>query len=330
MEKYIKELLFENDCVVVPGFGGFLTQYVSADIHPITHKFIPPFKKVAFNEQLQTNDGVLINAICQCELISKDEAIHKIKEFTDNAKDILSKRNLFELKDIGRFFYNTENKLEFEPETKTNYLEESYGLSEIFFKPIERNFTTMNKPSQVGKPVRQKQANTSEEGQEGPKKSQAGLIIFAVLFLLLGGATTFLYFNQDNQDLASINPFVILQEQNKNTVVETPPVVVADTVAEEPIAEVTTEEQPIEREEVITSKTGRYFVVIGSFKRKDNAFKVKENFESQSQSVSIIEPYGKKKFYRVSIADFETIDEAKTKMEELKASYGKNIWILTY
>jgi hypothetical protein len=35
---FIEELLWEHDCVVVPGWGGFIANYQSAKKNPITHE----------------------------------------------------------------------------------------------------------------------------------------------------------------------------------------------------------------------------------------------------------------------------------------------------
>ncbi len=75
IEKYIKYLLFEHDCVVIPDFGGFIANYVSADIHPIRHTFVPPSKNIAFNEMLKLNDGLLVAHIANHEHISREEAL---------------------------------------------------------------------------------------------------------------------------------------------------------------------------------------------------------------------------------------------------------------
>ena len=60
----ISKLLFEHDCVIVPGLGGFITNYKPAIIHPQHHTFHPPSKQIIFNAALNSNDGILINAYC--------------------------------------------------------------------------------------------------------------------------------------------------------------------------------------------------------------------------------------------------------------------------
>ena len=48
METYISELLYRHDCVILPGLGGFITNYRSAQIHPVSHTLRPPSKSISF------------------------------------------------------------------------------------------------------------------------------------------------------------------------------------------------------------------------------------------------------------------------------------------
>ena len=80
LETYISDLLYRYDCVIVPEFGAFLTQRISAKVHETTHAFYPPKKVLSFNEQLQANDGLLANYIASSERISFEQANKRIVE----------------------------------------------------------------------------------------------------------------------------------------------------------------------------------------------------------------------------------------------------------
>ncbi len=87
IEKYIRNLLYEHDCVVIPDFGGFIAHYVSASVHPIRHTFVPPSKEIAFNEMLKLNDGVLISYVASGEGVSREEAANRVREFAEGVKN---------------------------------------------------------------------------------------------------------------------------------------------------------------------------------------------------------------------------------------------------
>src|SRR5690606_7656533 len=78
---YISDLLYRYECVIVPGFGAFITQYHSAQINAETHELFPPQKTLSFNGQLLKNDGLLANHIAEVEKIPYGAALEKIEVF---------------------------------------------------------------------------------------------------------------------------------------------------------------------------------------------------------------------------------------------------------
>ncbi|MBC7920702.1 MAG: HU-CCDC81 and SPOR domain-containing protein [Ferruginibacter sp.] len=141
---YIKELLFEQDCVVIPEFGGFIANYVSAEIHSIRHTFTPPSKSIAFNEMLRLNDGLLASYASRKEGISREEALVNIRNFTRELREEIKQKNKYRLEEVGTLFLNHEQKLQFEPDNRVNFLNDSFGLPELLYKPVERGATQQN------------------------------------------------------------------------------------------------------------------------------------------------------------------------------------------
>ena len=128
IEDYIKDLLYRYDCVIIPNFGGFVTNRVSAKIHKDSNTFYPPTKQVGFNVNLIHNDGLLANYIASSENISFDQATSKIK-VTVSEWNKLIKTTSLPIKNIGSFSMNEKNQLIFSPSNKTNYLKSSFGLT---------------------------------------------------------------------------------------------------------------------------------------------------------------------------------------------------------
>ena len=87
LEHYISELLYRYNCVMVPGFGAFLTQMKSAVIHNSTSAFYPPTKVISFNEQVVTNDGLLVSYMAEAENISYEEMLVKVSDSTSDWKN---------------------------------------------------------------------------------------------------------------------------------------------------------------------------------------------------------------------------------------------------
>lgn len=138
ISSYINELLFEHDCVIVPGFGGFICNYQPAEIHPILHTISPPAKKVAFNRNLQANDGLLVNYIALAEDMSYDSAYELVQTWVSATSYMLAKNKELLLSNIGTLQNNHENNLQFEPTGDINYLKSSFGLKTITAEPVLR------------------------------------------------------------------------------------------------------------------------------------------------------------------------------------------------
>jgi hypothetical protein len=138
LEQYISELLYQYDCVVVPGLGGFVANYKSATIQPIQNTFSPPSKSISFNKNLNANDGLLANLIAQKEGFNFDVAIKKIEETVAVINRDLKLKKRVLLNDVGTLFLDSENRTQFEPEHSVNYLLGSYGLAVFQKQPIQR------------------------------------------------------------------------------------------------------------------------------------------------------------------------------------------------
>lgn len=128
---YIKKLLFQYDCVVVPELGGFLTHYQSASFMADTGQFLPPRKRLAFNEALRLDDGILINYIMLHASLSREETQRMVSDFVNDLKQHVLLAGSFSVEGIGLFTPNMEGKLQFDPELRHNFFGESFGMTAI-------------------------------------------------------------------------------------------------------------------------------------------------------------------------------------------------------
>ena len=72
LSKHIEVLLLENDCVIVPGLGGFIAHKRQAAYSIQKGEFMPPLRTIGFNPQLIMNDGLLVQSYMQrtCKLLT--------------------------------------------------------------------------------------------------------------------------------------------------------------------------------------------------------------------------------------------------------------------
>lgn len=143
--QYIGDLLFDHECVIVPGLGGFITSYVPARIDKDTHRFYPPSCRVAFNAGLSANDGILANHISASEKIPYKMAMEQIRKWTDDCFRKFQSGESLHLEDLGFLSMNAEGKLVFEPEVKVNFLGNAYGLPSFIAQAVHREEDLLDK-----------------------------------------------------------------------------------------------------------------------------------------------------------------------------------------
>lgn len=138
LEHYISDLLYRYNCVVVPGFGAFLTQKNPAKINVVTNTFSAPNKSIVFNRQLTSNDGLLVSYVSNAEKVSYETALVEIENQVKVWQDVLIQETSLHLKNIGSLTRNNEDKILFQPANETNYLTSSFGLSNFNSIPVLR------------------------------------------------------------------------------------------------------------------------------------------------------------------------------------------------
>lgn len=128
---YLKKLLYQYDCVVVPELGAFLTHYQSAAFTETSGLYLPPRKRVAFNEALRFDDGILANYIMLHEPVTREGAQKHISLFVSELRQQVETTGRFELEGVGTFTYNEESRLQFAPSLRHNFFGEAYGMSAL-------------------------------------------------------------------------------------------------------------------------------------------------------------------------------------------------------
>ncbi len=165
--EYLKKLLYEQDCVVVPELGGFLSHFNHAYFSGINGQYYAPAKRIAFNEALKLDDGLLVHYISVNEQIKREEAQVRVRQFADEVKSEINKWGSYLIPELGILMSNQEGKFVFEPQSGKNYYQEGYGLKTIAVntvtpqvfvqeKQLELELTDRVAAEQTIKPVRRR------------------------------------------------------------------------------------------------------------------------------------------------------------------------------
>jgi len=159
LDHFIVELLKDNDCVVVPNFGGFITNYKSAVIDRSRGKIHPPSKSILFNSKLADNDGLLANYVTRKRDLTYLNALKFIDTVVVDWRKQLKAEHRIEFGEIG-YLFEKDGQVQFEQSRDINLLLSAYGLSSIKFienkKAVIQETKTIAEAKTKQEPVEEK------------------------------------------------------------------------------------------------------------------------------------------------------------------------------
>ncbi|MBO7417689.1 MAG: SPOR domain-containing protein [Bacteroidaceae bacterium] len=135
LSQHIASLLLENDCVIIPGFGGFIAHYNPAQLVEEDHLFLPPMRIVGFNPQLRINDGLLAQSYMSVYGTTFPDAVKMIEQQVKELTSSLHETGRMELENVGELHFNIHGKYEFTPFDNRISTPGFYGLDS--FKILE-------------------------------------------------------------------------------------------------------------------------------------------------------------------------------------------------
>lgn len=138
VKRHLEILLLDNDCVVVPDFGGFVAYHVSAHFDETDGLFIPPKRTVGFNPQLKMNDSLLAQSYVEAYDISYPEAIQRIENEVAELREIIARDGSYTLDGIGTLSGNDDGGYLFTPCESGILTPELYGLSTFSLTPATK------------------------------------------------------------------------------------------------------------------------------------------------------------------------------------------------
>lgn len=128
LAQHIEALLLENDCVIVPGLGGFVAHYAPATRVEEENIFLPPTRIIGFNPQLKMNDGLLVQSYMSVYGTNFSDATKIVEREVDELIAALHEEGKVDLPNVGEVRYTIYNTFDFAPydnKITTPYL---YGL----------------------------------------------------------------------------------------------------------------------------------------------------------------------------------------------------------
>ncbi|MEI6435006.1 MAG: SPOR domain-containing protein [Bacteroidota bacterium] len=334
----ISELLSEHDCVIIPGFGGFIGNYAPAGIDPVNHTFHPPSKQLLFNINLRHNDGLLATRVSTSLGVSYTDGCNLVEDFAEECLKSLNVGESLHFSRVGRLFAGAEGNIQFEQHKTANLLPESFGLTTFISPPVSRQASKGN--------IRRKKVVQQNEIKK--RLIIPGFLRWAaILALPLGIAAIIGVLQHDKISAKYANNAGILNSVfsrfssaslfekktvpiqktsiSKNSVAITPTAMKTEQVSpDQPVNADTPTSATIENQVSANS----FAVIIGAFRLKENAEKLIQDLISRGIEASVYDRT-KTGLYRVAMGTFSQREEALQLLASAQSSEFKGAWLLT-
>ncbi|MDD2635116.1 MAG: SPOR domain-containing protein [Bacteroidales bacterium] len=328
----IYQLVEENDCVIIPEFGGFVCNYFEAKIDLSNQEFYPPVKKIAFNGELKNNDGLLMNYLMREFNIDWKEAQNYVKSFVVELNFVLKSNNYLKFEKLGIFTVN-DGVIVFKPFDNQNLLATSFGLKRFNFPMLK----TAKKSVEIQKqPILSK----SKEAKTNKKKRSispalfyasavaviAGLVVIAFQFDLVK------FEKQAIHENANIVPVQLLTNNSPSEIEEN--AIPTDNSTTEIIEDIEdnssvnaeTLELEMDDKDLVSTNLNVH-VIGGSFSNVENANNYKQKLIDAGFSSQVLA--ANNGMYRVTVKSFVENSFAIAELQALRSKTGnQSLWVL--
>ncbi len=342
LSRHIEALLLKHDCVIVPGLGGFVTQYVPARRIADEELFLPPFRSVGFNPDLAINDGLLAQSYMHAYDTTFPESVKLIDEAVSGLKAQLSKEGEYTLSGIGRLTLGMDGRYLFEPCEAGVISPELYGLDSVVlpeFSTEEANSATdeanlggaeMRKSTH--KPLIKRTDKTYTISVNREFVNYVAAAVVAVVFYFIW-ATPVSNNNASAPQTASILNSQLFSASPQNAAQETAPIyqaVSAETAnaatsvatqatnsqsASEPQAAQAEQQSDAANASTSNTSSGKYTIVLASAIPQSNAEALAAKLNAQGMKNTRV--YKRGRMVRVVFGAFATKDEAQTQLKHI-------------
>ncbi|MFV0364928.1 MAG: SPOR domain-containing protein [Mangrovibacterium sp.] len=312
---YIEELLLLNDCVIIPQFGGFVSNYKPATI--AGNSFAPPSHSVSFNSKLNFNDGLLINYVSAEENISYHSAKRKVETLVAEMNYRLGDGEQIVISAIGSLQYDAHHQVVFTPAENANLNVDTYGLNGFNYHSLLHEKLS----STVSKHINAQPIQRASKSKNFRRALWATPVLIALLAIPFHDEipnlqeSSLLHWNKTETPVVAETPTE-----------ETPQVV--EEVEVEPMLNTIAAEEPAPIVEP-AAPVNRYHLIVGSFRDATNANDLVEELRAQgldANNLGVIRGLN-----YVAAASFPNLEEAK----KAQLSFAQNhpsiagVWLYT-
>lgn len=348
IERDLHELLYCHDCVIVPQWGGFLTHYRSARLDEANQVVHPPGKDVSFNKNLERNDGLLADHVAKREGRPFREAQALIDSAVKEWQRTLKNEGRLELAHIGVFYRDDESNLQFDPDRRSNFLKDAFGLRPVAAIPVANVQPIIRT---IALPPAKGEVLVADE-----KRTTFMWAAAATAAVVFGAAAVFAYRMGSAEDVqwSSFDPFgpavertyvpaqqelAAIAEFNKISLPAEPlgikeyqltpdgtVKVIVDHGTPTPVAVAETTEVAVPILAPATSTQGRFHLIGGCFAQEENADRFMKELEGKGFQARRLPKYGD--LHPVAFGSYARRSEALEALAAMKANGISAAWLL--
>ncbi len=360
IKQAIRKLLFLEDCVIIPGLGGFVSQYRAAVIDKATGTFTPPAKEIVFNNELLQNDGTLVSFLAEKNGITHEVAREQVDRFVDETRNKLDHNSPVFIDGVGQFIQDKNRRILFQADAGTNLFLDSYGLAPFHLREVERDTHAFIQNVLISR--EEESARTVEfpvtdmirpHGNRNLRRIAIAMPLLIAFSLLpynsritetLSSSTASM---APEPSLFRLNYPDAMQRDTSRTIVfpisdsAAPAVVAVDNARREEVRSEEVRSTVVERPEIIKPEikkpeikqgvavqapVGKYPVIAGCFKIKENATRLHRKLVDKGYPATILT--SRTGLFKVIVQSFESRTEAITGMDRLKkAEPDMQLWV---
>ena len=133
LSKMVKELILDDDKVVLPGLGCFVAEIVPAYFSDKGYTINPPYRKLYFRSRPDEGEA-LIDFYAKSNEVAYDVAEKIVKDFVAELKAVLMAKKVVVFPGLGRLRATKENNVFFIADEDLDIYPEGFGLEPISLK----------------------------------------------------------------------------------------------------------------------------------------------------------------------------------------------------
>ncbi len=328
---YIKELILKNECVILPGLGGFISRYRSANIDPEKKILTPPSKEIEFRKDLKKDNSLLVNYIAEKKKIFNTRARRLVEDFMREINAKLDRGEKVVLEGIGSFIKDhRDQEIRFFPFRDENYLIDSYGLMDLELSEVDKSVSQVETSIQIP-PVK-----IISRKKTGFWVASSVVILVLLLVIIIPLTDSRNPADKNLNFLYPVKSDTAKSEKSKKIVFGQRRVIkqdsvndigqIIDNVHRKEVALFYSEPEKNIKEEFI-SESSKYYLVAGSFKRLENAEKLKSDLLNDGYNPQILKT--ENGYFRVTLSSFDNRNIAIRELERIRKGLNRSIWILS-